>query len=917
MFTWLDVETVVLRARYSGAWPQGVRYRVYSDVLEVAILRPGAKDEADTALEQWFGARYDRTGPAILLEAEPGRQRLLPVVFEEEELGVPHDDMESGQGSHAVRPTFNRATLYPPEGLRPGRALNPLPANSPPVVVFYSYKGGVGRTTHLLAFVKALSERSQSRPRLLIVDADVEAPGLSWWVRSLSGPADVSFLDLLALAQYDGSEGYSDTLRLVAQYLKQQVMWIESQGRRVSHFFLPAFRDLDQALRLALRPEHLVQVPGQEWILAELLAGLGKALGVDAVIVDLRAGFSEAAGPLVLDPRVRRVLVTSTSSQSVEGTCAVLAAIRKLTPQASDETVDPRLVIFDPAVIISLVPPRQGHVVHDIRATLFAAYLGPDLKDAVASVVEEVDVLRIEETGFAEELLHLDTLQSAWERLGGTSVARTMGKLANEWLPVKPLSTMAEIVLTVTAKGRDNQVLRRKLAETARQLVMAEHGKGEDFLRTGALVKLGARFQVELPLAVVMGAKGAGKTFMFLQMLRHQTWQAFVEALGLHPPQVSGWVFPLLEPVNLTGDADRLVRECRRNTVVRMQATSKLTRTDIVDGIRQLLRDEKADESEWRRFWVTTLAKALGVTLVSDKPERELNDVLRRSNAHVVAVLDGLEDVFQELPRNSAQQRALRALCQDLPDALKDLPDRRLGLVVFVRKDLARASIHQNFSQFESLHTPYELRWSPEEALRLAVWLCGKAEVPLRLPADASLEEASREQLAEALHPVWGYKLGGPASREALTANWVLAALSDFGGRLQARDVVRFFRYAAERAQQLPESDGRLLQPGAVRYAIEPCSKEKVQEAQQEIPWLGQIVKDKFSKVPDRRIPFRAEDFDLTAEEVRLLAEVGIALEEEGNLYIPEIFRHGLGFRLEKGARPRVLALMKRALGSL
>lgn len=924
LFTWLDVESVVLKARYAGKWPRGLRYRVYSDALEVTISRAGSKEAAEAALEDWFGSRYDRSRCAVLLESEPGRQRVLPVLFEQAEPGMVEMGRDSGGDGPPLRPTFNRIILYPlPDDTRPIRVPPPFPDGTPPVVAFYSYKGGVGRTTHLLALVKALSERSRSRPRLLIVDADVEAPGLTWWVRSASGPSDVSFLDLLALAQYDNSEGRTDTLRLVAQYLRQQLLWLETWGGRVAHFFLPAFRDRDQALRLALRPEHLVQVPGQEWLVADLLAGLGRELGTGAVIVDLRAGFSEAASPLLFDPRVRRVVVTSTSSQSVDGTCAVLEEITKLTPPATGEAAAPISGVFDPVVIISLIPPRQGEVVHEVRKKLFAAYPGPDPGETAGSPAPDgADVVgptafRIEETFFAEELLHLDSLEAAWRRLSGTGVERTMARLAGEWLPAQPEPEVAEPTATLEVSPERNRRLRRKLAETARQLVMAEHGQGEDFLRTSALEKLGSRFQLELPLAVVMGAKGAGKTFIFLQMLRHRTWGKFVEALGFRTPPASGWILPLLAPVNLQGEAERLVREYQQTLPTPLKAGRELTRTELVDSIRRLLQDAEADETTWRRFWVGTSAEALGVDLVSDWPERELNEALKRLNAHVVVVLDGLEDVFQELPRNPAQQRALRALCQDLPSALKDLPDRRLGLVVFVRKDMARAAIPQNFSQFESVHAPYELRWSPEEALRLAVWLCRKAGVGLKLREDLSLEEAPRELLEKALHPVWGYKLGSPASREAVTANWVLAALSDFGGRLQARDVVRFFRFAAERAQQLPESDGRLLQPGAVRYAIEPCSEEKVKEAQEEIPWLEQIVKDKFARVPDRRVPFRAGDFDLSAEEVRLLTEVGIVLEEEGEFYIPEIYRHGLGFRLEKGARPRVLALMKRALGAL
>lgn len=50
-----------------------------------------------------------------------------------------------------------------------------------PVIAFHSYKGGVGRTLSLLAFVKAWSALKdlKSTKKLLIVDADIEAPGIT------------------------------------------------------------------------------------------------------------------------------------------------------------------------------------------------------------------------------------------------------------------------------------------------------------------------------------------------------------------------------------------------------------------------------------------------------------------------------------------------------------------------------------------------------------------------------------------------------------------------------------------------------------------------------------------------------------------------------------------------------------------
>ena len=936
LYTWLDVEAIILRMRYAGKWPEGTAFHVFNDGLEIQVAGPDAGQRALEALRRWFGARFDDQTRTILLEPAGDRQRTLEVVMEE----VP--DLERSRP--VVRPAFTHVTLLPdlPEE-SPFQPPPDLPGGSPPVIAFYSFKGGVGRTTHALAFVRALYQ--QFKPAsgvVLLVDADLEAPGLTWWLQEQAGYWRVSFLDLLCLAQYDESPGYQDTLTLVSRHLREQVMAAETSLGRVTFFFLPAFRTVEQGMRLSVRPEHVVRVPGQEWLLANLLSDLGRELGVRAVVVDLRAGFSEVASPLLFDPRVRRVLVTTPARPSVMGTCSVLQQMRKLMPDLLNESAPDRdsAESLDPAVVISMVTAHNDPAVMEARTRLWEAYPGT-LESTEAGVrgklptgtgdhVAEASTLfatedlmspprlRIEETSFAEELLHLHDLEDAWEKLSGTSVLKAMQSLAQDWVPV------AEERKPRRARGRaaDRSTLRRRLAETAFEWVYAESGHATDFLRTGAWEQLARRFQGELPLAVIMGAKGAGKTFLFLHLLRLLTWDGFLSALRIRTDpagsaEAPALVIPLLYPVSLEPPALEKVRACLDHAEASLGRPLRVDRDMVVNEIESLAK-RTGTVSERRAAWVKLIARVLGIDIPGHHPERELQDVLRARGARVVITIDGLEEVFSNLPRDHDQQMALRALCQELPAVLAEIPGRRLGLIVFVRKDLVRAAIVQNFGQFEKLHQPYELRWNPEEALRLAVWMCQKAGIAGELGMDLggyTLEDAPRHALEEALRPVWGYKLGSLSSREAVTANWVIAALSDFAGRLQPRDVVRFFWYAARRAQELPDYEQRLLQPAAVRYAIEPCSRDKIEEVQEETPWLKDVF-EKFRKQEDRRIPFRAEDFGLTTEEVRLMKDIGVILEDENQLYMPEIYRHGLGFRLEKGARPRVLTLMKRAFGS-
>jgi len=140
----------------------------------------------------------------------------------------------------------------------------------------------------------------------------------------------------------------------------------------------------------------------------------------------------------------------------------------------------------------------------------------------------------------------------------------------------------------------------------------------------------------------------------------------------------------------------------------------------------------------------------------------------------------------------------------------------------------------------------------------------------------------------------------------------VIAALSDFRGQIQARDLVRFFRFAALDPRNTTVND-RLLAPRSVRDAIVPCSTEKIEEIRQEIPSLSTIF-PKLQQATNRRIPFDAASSGLTSSEIHFLEEIGVLIEDRGEYFMPEIFRFGLGFQLSQGARPRVLTLARRAL---
>jgi MinD-like ATPase involved in chromosome partitioning or flagellar assembly len=900
LYTWIDVDFVLNRKLASDKPAWLLDASAYNDGLFLKVVVGTRIEIVNEALREWFGQRFVPE-KGLLLDGIPEQPRSFPIFIEE---GSPDEAIKANQ----LKPFFRDIALLPEQSDQL-QLPSPLPDSTPPIFAFYSFKGGVGRTTHLLAFLQSLSSRGLSA---LLVDADLEAPGLTYLAKAeiSSRPTEFSFVDFLAMAHASPDDTFEIALLSASYALKRQPLTVKAGTKEIEHYILPAFRNDDQSLTIDVRPEHLVSRFNRHWILPELLGDLGRRLGTDCILVDLRAGLSELASPILFDPRSRRILVTTPSKQSLEGTRIVLHELAKVAPPKI------RQDLFDPTIILSFVLQEMmdSEALFDITTMLFKSYPQDELSISgtdQADGVNNFDFPRIgiEQTAFAQELLYLSSITDALAKLESTTLSKIASKLSEE------VVSQRNAISPFNAPSTPYDVIRKNLAELASDLEFAESGRGEKFLRIPPLRTLARQFHDNIPIAVIVGSKGAGKTYTCLQVIRSKKWSGFVEiatALDNSISQsslVNDFIWPLFQSTNLKETAKNVVDECRIETATGLGISGQMSSIAVEDAIRESLRHPGADETWWRHRWFSILAKSLGLdSSIENESASRIISYLRKQNKKLLVVVDGLEDLFPALESSPNQQVALRSLLQGVPNYLRELPNSPLGALIFVRADLVRSGIPQNTGQFLKLYAPYTLRWNDEEALRLAVWLSNTSG----LPADKVPELLSPDEAKEFLVSVWGRKLGSDSSREARSAEWVIAALSDFRGQIQARDLVRFFRFAAASPRNIGTQD-RLLAPRAVRDAIVPCSAEKIEEIKQEIPALDGIFR-RLQQATNRRIPFDAASSSLTATEIHFLEDIGVLIEDRGEYFMPEIFRFGLGFQLSQGARPRVLSLARRAL---
>jgi MinD-like ATPase involved in chromosome partitioning or flagellar assembly len=881
LYTWVDVDDEFTRLLLSGQWPSWLREAsAYWDDIELTVDDDVDEDSALGWLAERFGPlTIDRDRQRLLLEptGNDDPDRFLTISWRHAEpTDVPVDRAPRWRERRIAR---EMALPLP----RPKEAEFPGDVR---LVCFQSFKGGVGRTLHCIALAREIASRGR---RVLLIDADLEAPGITRMVEAQGGRTDFCLEDVLALLQGATDGDPHDAISLGRKFLLNQ----EADNIVV----MPARHQSMRPRPPRIEPIDLLVPPRDPYFLTASLARLATAIDVDTVLIDLRAGTSELSAPILLDPRVHRVLVTTLSDQSVAGTCDLLSEIAARAPVAADQ--DPPVSVLVTQYEERLHGLPLDRALERLADCVVQTVLPADPSEATSDLDESISS-ELLTSPFVSQLLALPALWSEVCRvIDDAGVRHTVSPLADRFTSLAPPPLV---------KVSDDDSLanrRRRLADLADNLVFAETSPDSDpasltagqLLATESLVKLAEEHRTEPPIEIIIGAKGAGKTFTFLHMCAHADWSDFARTVGVTDVRVKSSILPVLRPQ--TAGALSPQHDVSPELLLRVR--------DLV----QVSLEHDLGDIAWRRVWLCCLALSLGLECEPETAESTLT-AHATTGARVIFAVDGLEELFREFDQNSREQRALYALLTLVADWLRSLRGRPFGLVVFVRRDLVARSIGQNVEQFYARYRRYELRWSRDEALRLAAWVANNAQaIGPREPAD--VRSASTAELVEMLRSLWGDQLGTAKSREARSPDWFIAALSDFQQQIQARDIVSFLAVAAREsldAQLSSKWQDRVLAPQAMRQALLTVSERKIREISEENPSVGRLFQTLRQLPSDsKKLPCDLSVIELTVDEARLLETNGVFFREDDRYWIPEIYRHGLGFAT--GNRPRILAVAK------
>lgn len=332
------------------------KIRLYLDPDDSFKPKPDDINALETKLSEKLGAYY---GQDIWLPQpkQDGYQPLIQVIKNERVPAEWDDDTVKPRWYILERHVAKKAWTDQDSGSPPWEQEYVDQGHKPAIVTFFSFKGGVGRTTGLVASAMTLARHGH---RVAIVDLDLEAPGLS----TIFFPDDIEKLGVIDYLLEKKIQQNNWPLRTHIQKINEQIL-LGDRGEILR--LVPAGtvdkNYLEKLARLDFQNIVDHQLPDTLKDLLRELESASKPL--DFIFLDARAGFHDIGGLAIADLSHAAVIFGTQSRQSWAGLTNV---IRRLTRQSEEEQL--------PVILVHAMAPtlREAGRVQELQAFADKAY---------------------------------------------------------------------------------------------------------------------------------------------------------------------------------------------------------------------------------------------------------------------------------------------------------------------------------------------------------------------------------------------------------------------------------------------------------------------------------------------------------------------------------------------------------------
>jgi len=768
---------------------------------------------------------------------------------------------------------------------------NPQPElRNPRTITFYSFKGGVGRTTALTHVAWILAMRGR---KVVAVDLDLEAPGLST-VFNLSPLPEFGIVDYFYERSYL-PEGLEPNIPITKIF--GEVTIPDATGRL---FIVPAGSlSLDYIAKVEdLRSTTVLDNGETLW--GVFRREIQEQLKPDVILVDSRTGINEWGALSLLQAADEAIIFLFPNEQNRQGIELLLKTLNTFGKLSIN-------FVFSPV---------------------------PDLsKIGMSKITELWNQLReVIDQGLETEVLNEDDIYS--ETLEPLVVPYLQPIALAEYYPVTGLldyyNRIANLIDEDSNQIRLGEILTSKDTqerwEIIESLQFQELNAAAPDQNLDLLFQKTANFEkfLDATTCLIRGKKGTGKTALYLLPLKHEA-----KAKNFANGRLDSVTFfsghGTFDTSRPSRDEFQIINQALENNrgsweaiwraylILRVFQSKHLNlsrgnRGTKFDNLRDIL--SKLPGLNWQSEHTQTLIQLSTDSdlrlLVKDALDI-LNEQQSEKNQTLWLLYDDLDEDFPE--REGIRQQALIGLFQLIQacDARKLVSIR---FKIFLPEDIWNRLNFDNKSHFNG--RDLILKWTRVDFLRLALrqaMQSGKFKslVDCSAPIE-NIDTANEDILNRALDLMWGIRRR-TGTKTRYVHRWVYERLSDLNGIAFPRSLSVLLKgakeheltYKGQTSVKFPTD--RLLRGTSLEIGLEKASEERCEAIKQEYPDLCKFFEE-LEGVP--ALPTKDELYEVWQKSAiepytefdnfsNFLSEIGLAKwrEKESRYGFADIYVYG------------------------
>lgn len=776
-----------------------------------------------------------------------------------------------------------------------------------PVTSFYSFKGGVGRTTATVLTALLLARTGK---KVVIIDFDLEAPGLA----SIFSNSEDKTEDLLSvkgfidfLIDFDANKRQISELRIDDYYfVKNEQILVGNNGGEI--VIVPAIStdsDSSNSFIDKLSKANLKFGFSGNYIPDVFLREIEKKVKPDHIFIDTRTGINDIGG-IVFNRYAQNIfLIFYGNRQNMFGLESMINELKDLNNKG---------VNF--YLVNSPVPKNPTDSKLEVNYFVEKSY-----EIFCTNIYDENNIpSQFDETAdhypinipFDEQALLLsnykkissliDNINNPYEKLADIIKNKNEAIPNIEFIDNIDSSDIIDIIINID-RGSGTSEIEFKTSEDLKKLFYPR----KDY-----------RYIFDTDKFLILGEKGVGKTALF-SVLSHREYAInLAEFCGVNHNEMANkkWVIGL-DKDKSTSPSKEHFESLNKFTIAQMRYYWMIL---LIRQIEPDLIQESFLKSEIKNSKI----KDLRDIAIRPNIGEELFELLEQTDQNLITANETLIFVYDHLDAILSNEGELRgklisALLTFFYDNIVRLSN--IKAKIFLRQDIFDREVNDinDKVKIKTYITP--LTWDYNQLLNI-IWKRlyeQKENISLfngfkfeHNVILGSIPNVNNEQDQEViLDRIFGKNMGG--NNKAYPYNWIKLHIEDTNNQIHPRTLIKLFSESAKlQKEDIEQPKDRIIKSKNIEKALrDKVSPHQVQELKEEYPELEKVLSDLASKVGGRS-PIIENDLESALieigvepiETIKKLKDIGVLKDykpikdkqenEERRYHIPDLYLFGL-----------------------